>query len=115
MKACYLGYIGSAIINNYAPLLFLTFQSSFGISLDKITLLVTMNFGIQLIVDLLSAKFVDRIGYRISIVAAQLFSCLSAHNIDVLLITTSETKILLCIEEKNTIAATSAIADAFSL
>lgn len=74
MKACYLGYIGSAIINNYAPLLFLTFQSSFGISLDKITLLVTMNFGIQLIVDLLSAKFVDRIGYRISIVAAQLFS-----------------------------------------
>lgn len=48
-------------------------------------------------------------------VAAQLFSCLSAHNIDVLLITTSETKILLCIEEKNTIAATSAIADAFSL
>ena len=33
-----------------------------------------MNFGIQLIVDLLSAKFVDRIGYRISIVAAQLFS-----------------------------------------
>ena len=74
MKACYLGYIGSAIINNYAPLLFLTFQSSFGISLDKITLLVTMNFSIQLIVDLLSAKFVDRIGYRISIVAAQLFS-----------------------------------------
>lgn len=74
MKACYLGYIGSAIINNYAPLLFLTFQSIFGISLEKITLLVTLNFIVQLLVDLLSAKFVDQIGYRTTAVSAQLFS-----------------------------------------
>lgn len=76
MKACYLGYIGSAIINNYAPLLFLTFQSVFGISLEKITLLVTLNFIVQLLVDLLSAKFVDQIGYRTTAVSAQLFSTL---------------------------------------
>lgn len=74
MKACYLGYIGSAAVNNYASLLFLTFQSTFGISLEKISLLVTLNFGVQLLVDLLSAKFVDQIGYRISAIAAQLFS-----------------------------------------
>ncbi|MFA6948243.1 MAG: MFS transporter, partial [Eubacteriales bacterium] len=74
IAASYIGYITQAIINNFAPLLFLTFSSSFGISLDKITLLVTINFGIQLCIDLLSAKFVDKIGYRVSIVAAHLFA-----------------------------------------
>lgn len=68
--ACYLGYITQAIINNFAPLLFLTFQSSFGISLDKIALLVSFNFAVQLLVDFLAAKFVDRIGYRPCIVTA---------------------------------------------
>lgn len=62
--ACYLGYIVQAIVNNFIPLLFLTFQSTFGISLDKIAYLITINFGIQLMVDFASAKFVDRIGYR---------------------------------------------------
>ena len=60
--ACFLGYIVQAIVNNFVPLLFLTFQSTYDIPLAKITMLVTMNFGIQLIVDLFSAKFVDRIG-----------------------------------------------------
>lgn len=64
--ACFLGYIVQAIVNNFVPLLFLTFQSTYDIPLAKITMLVTMNFGIQLIVDLFSAKFVDRIGYRVS-------------------------------------------------
>lgn len=68
--ACYIGYITQAIINNFAPLLFLTFQSSFGISLDKIALLVTVNFGVQLLVDLIAAKYVDRIGYRAAIILA---------------------------------------------
>lgn len=74
IAASYIGYITQAIINNFAPLLFLTFSSSWGISLDKITLLVTVNFVIQLGIDLLSAKFIDKIGYRISIVAAHLFA-----------------------------------------
>lgn len=72
--ACYLGYIVQAIINNLAPLLFLTFEKSLGISLGKIGLLITINFGVQMIVDTLAAKYVDRIGYRISIVAAHIFS-----------------------------------------
>ena len=62
LGACFTGYICQAIVNNFAPLLFLTFQSSFGIPLSQITLLVTINFGVQLLVDLLSAKLVDRIG-----------------------------------------------------
>ncbi len=72
--ASYIGYITQAVINNYAPLLFLTFQSSFKMSLDEIAVLVTLNFGIQLLVDLCSAAFVDKIGYRISIVTAHIFS-----------------------------------------
>ena len=62
LNACYLGYITQAIVNNFAPLLFLTFQSTYEISLDKIALLVSFNFGVQLIVDLLAAKYVDKIG-----------------------------------------------------
>ena len=70
--ASYIGYITQAIINNFAPLLFLTFQTTFHIPLEKITLLITINFGIQLLVDLLSAKFVDKIGYKICIVIAHI-------------------------------------------
>lgn len=62
--ASYVGYITQAIVNNFAPLLFLTFASDFDLSLDQITLITTLNFLVQLCVDLLSAKVVDRIGYR---------------------------------------------------
>ena len=72
--ASYIGYITQAIVNNFAPLLFLTFAKEFSLTLDKITLITTVNFGVQLTVDLLSAKFVDRIGYRVSVVAAHVFS-----------------------------------------
>lgn len=74
--ACYIGYITQAIVNNFAPLLFLTFQSSFDLRLEQITLLVTFNFLTQLVVDLLAAKFVDRIGYRPCVVAAHGFCAL---------------------------------------
>ena len=70
VQACFIGYVVQAIVNNFVPLLFLTFQSSYGISLQKITLLVTFNFGIQLLVDLASIGFVDRIGYRASMILA---------------------------------------------
>ena len=74
MYACFAGYIVQAIVNNFVPLLFLTFESSYNIPLSQITMLITFNFGIQLIVDLLSTKFVDRIGYRVSIVMAHVFA-----------------------------------------
>lgn len=74
LAACYLGYITQATVNIFAPLLFLTLQSEYHISLEKITFLVTLNFSIQLLVDLLSAKFIDRIGIRASILAAHLLA-----------------------------------------
>ena len=72
--ACFTGYIVQAVINNFVPLLFLTFESSYNIPLSRITMLITINFGIQLLVDLLSAGVVDKIGYRISIISAHVFS-----------------------------------------
>lgn len=72
--ACFVGYIVQAIINNFVPLLFLTFQKNYQISLPQITMLVTFNFGVQLVVDLLAIGFVDKIGYRTSIVTAHIFS-----------------------------------------
>lgn len=72
--ACFIGYITQAIVNNFVPLLFLTFHSSFGIPLTKITMLITINFGLQLLVDLVSVTFIDKIGYRISMVAAHIFA-----------------------------------------
>ena len=72
--ACFIGYIVQAIVNNFIPLLFLTLQDTYEIPLSQITLLVTVNFGVQLTVDLLSTLFVDKIGYRVSIVLAQFFA-----------------------------------------
>lgn len=74
LYACYLGYITQAIVNNFAPLLFLTFQGEFGLTLDKVALLVSINFGTQLLVDYFSARFVDRIGYRPCIIAAHVLA-----------------------------------------
>ncbi len=68
--ACFAAYIVQAVVNNFVPLLFLTFQDSYGIPLSQITMLVTLNFGLQLLVDLASVSFVDRIGYRASMVLA---------------------------------------------
>ncbi len=62
-----------AVVNNFVPLLFLTFQKSFSISLNQIAALVTINFGIQMAVDLSSSLFVDKIGYRTCVKAAHLF------------------------------------------
>ena len=72
--ASYFGYITQAIVNNFLPLLFLTMSRQYRLTLDKITLITTINFAVQLLVDLISAKFVDRIGHRVSVVAAHIFA-----------------------------------------
>ena len=76
ITACFIGYIIQAIVNNFAPLLFITFQNQYQIPLGQITLLVTINFGVQLLTDFLAARYVDKIGYRTSIILAHVFSAL---------------------------------------
>ncbi len=72
--ASYLGYITQAIVNNFAPLLFLIFARDFDLTLTQITLITSVNFAIQLAVDLISVRLVDRIGYRPCIMAAHVFA-----------------------------------------
>lgn len=76
LLACYLGFVTQAIAANFAPLLFLKFHSDYGIPLGQIALISTVFFLTQLIMDVLCAKFVDRIGYRVCVVASSL--CFSA-------------------------------------
>lgn len=74
IRACFFGYIIQAIVNNYVPLLFVTFEAQYGIPLSQITALITINFILQLGVDLASTLFVDKIGYRKSMLLAHFFA-----------------------------------------
>ena len=76
LVACYMGFITQAVAANFAPLLFLTFHETYGISLAKIALISSVFFLTQLVTDLLSAGLVDRIGYRPCIVASEVLSAL---------------------------------------
>ena len=84
ITACFIGYIVQAIVNNFIPLLFLTFQSTYEIPLSQITMLITFNFGLQLIVDLVSVTFVDKIGYRASMVLAHALAAMGLVSLAVL-------------------------------
>ncbi|MBQ7329603.1 MAG: MFS transporter [Oscillospiraceae bacterium] len=72
--ACYLGFVTQAISANFAPLLFLTFRSTYGITLDKIAMIPLVFYLTQLLVDLAATKFADKIGYRVCVVASQVLS-----------------------------------------
>ena len=72
--ACFIGYVVQAIVNNFAPLLFVTLGGQYGISMNQISVIISVNFGVQLAVDLLSPLFIDRIGYKASAILAHLFS-----------------------------------------
>lgn len=82
--ASYLGYITQAIVNNLSPLLFIVFQNNFGISLEKIGILISLNFGVQIITDLIAAKYVDRIGYRAASVLAHILSTIGLISLGIL-------------------------------
>ena len=74
--ACYMSYISSATVNNFAPLLFVIFQKNFGLSLDELAVLISLNFFVQMIVDFASAKYVDKIGYRRVLIIALSCVCM---------------------------------------
>ena len=84
LTACFIGYIVQAVVNNFVPLLFVTFQNTYKIPLTRITLLITVNFIVQLIVDLLSAVFINKIGYRPCVVFAHICSAVGLIMLTVL-------------------------------
>jgi len=74
--ACYLGFVTQSISANFSPLLFLTFKSTYGITLEKIALIPMIFYFTQLLTDLAATKFADKIGYRICVIASQLSSAI---------------------------------------
>lgn len=84
MYSCFIAYIVQAIPINFVPLLFMTFQDSFQLPLSSITSLITLNFMVQLLVDLLSAGFIDKIGYRASMIIAHLCSLIGLISLAIL-------------------------------
>ncbi len=74
LRACYLAFITQAITANLAPLLFLRFNKEFGISLGRIAVIPIAFFITQLIVDVICATLVNRIGYRTTIIFSELFA-----------------------------------------
>ena len=84
LYASYIGYIIQAIINIFPPLVFIMFQKDFNISLTQIGLLSSFNFGIQMLIDFLAIKFIDKIGYRIPIVSAHIFAALGLFLLGIL-------------------------------
>lgn len=71
--ACYLGYASSAIVNNFAPLLYVTFMTTFKLSTIQIGALIAVNFAVQMLVDFFGARYAEKIGYRRMIYAGGLF------------------------------------------
>ena len=84
MYACFAGYIVQAIVNNFLPLLFVTFAGAYSIPLSKITFLITINFMIQLCIDLASTVLIDKIGYRTSAILSHVFAALGLVMLTVL-------------------------------
>lgn len=74
LAACYLGFVTQAIAANFAPLLFLTFKNTYGITLEKIAMIPLVFYFTQLLIDLAATKFADQIGYRACVVASQILS-----------------------------------------
>jgi len=71
--ACNTGFISQAIVNNLAPLLFIIFKSHFGLTDEQLGRLILMNFGTQILADILSTRYADQLGQRLSVVAAHIF------------------------------------------
>ncbi len=84
LHACYLGYITQALIVNLLPLLFVIFRDRFGLSYTMLGNLVVVIFITQLVVDALAIKLVDKIGHRISVVAAHLFAAVGMIALSIL-------------------------------
>ena len=76
LTACYLGFVTQAISANFTPLLFLTFKGTYGISLEQLAMIPLVFYFTQLLVDIVAAKYADKIGYRLCVIASQILSSL---------------------------------------
>lgn len=84
LRACYVGYITQAIVNNLAPILFIIFQNEFHISFEEIGRLILINFATQTLADVMAIKYVDKFGYRKSAIFAHVFCAVGLIGLSVL-------------------------------
>lgn len=82
--ACYLGFVTQAICANFVPLLFITFHNAYSISFGMLALISTCFFVTQLIIDFLCAGIVDKLGYRVCVIAAEITSGLGLAGLAIL-------------------------------
>lgn len=81
---CYLGYVVQGMINNINPLLFVTYQNRLHVSVEAISVLIILNFGLQMVVDTVAIKVVDKVSHRLCMVLAHVFTVLGLVSISVL-------------------------------
>lgn len=74
VRASNIGYMVQAMINTFAPLLFVTFQTQYSINLLQISILIGGNFAAQIILDLFAALLADKTGYRKCVIAAHVLA-----------------------------------------
>ena len=74
VRASYIGYLTQAITINFAPLLFITFEKTYEISMAKISLLIAISFMTQLGADITWAKFSDKFHPRVGAILAHVFA-----------------------------------------
>ncbi|BCZ45369.1 hypothetical protein psyc5s11_14360 [Clostridium gelidum] len=84
LRACYIGYITQAVVNNLAPILFIIFQKQFHISFEEIGRLVLINFATQTFADVIAIKYVDKLGYRKSAILAHIFCAIGLIGLSIL-------------------------------
>lgn len=82
--ACFNGYIAQAVVNNFLPLLFITFTTTFGINFEELSILISLNFFLQLLMDAFAGKYVDRIGYKPSMIAAHIMCAVGLISLGIL-------------------------------
>ena len=76
VRASYIGYLTQAITINFAPLLFVTFERDYNISLGKIGLLIGVSFLTQFAADALAVKFADKVNQRAAVIVAHICAVL---------------------------------------
>lgn len=76
VAASFVGYVVQAIVNCFAPLLYITFGNQYGIGLEQISLLILLNFGTQLVMDFVFSQLAGKISFRILIPMAHFFAAL---------------------------------------
>lgn len=84
LLAGYIGFITQAISANFLPLLYVTFQHTYKLSLTQIALISATFFFTQFVVDFLCVKVVDRIGYRPCILTSQITCAIGIVGLTVL-------------------------------